>query len=301
MTLTPATVRLDLKCGNGSISPGEKCTKGTATKRAPRAGAKERFLKKAGTLGAIGSLGYTAGALLTGRSRHVVGGLSAFNASAAALNAGEALGYERKGQKAKAAKAKMNAVIAAGHAALGAGILAGDVIARRKSAQNVHRAGQYAYGAGQRPPGAGGAGYRGAQGGQYAYGAGYRGTGYRGAGYRGAGYRGAQGGAGYSGAGYRGAGYRGAGYRGAQGGAGRPRRGYQGDPFQELGVSASASANDLKKAWKAKLWQHHPDRGGDQETAKKINEAYQAIMRSKGIKDSIYVDGFDIDWEAIAL
>ena len=30
MTLTPATVRLDLKCGKGSISPGEKCTKGTA-------------------------------------------------------------------------------------------------------------------------------------------------------------------------------------------------------------------------------------------------------------------------------
>jgi hypothetical protein len=30
MTLTPSTVRLDLKCGNGSISQGEKCTKGTA-------------------------------------------------------------------------------------------------------------------------------------------------------------------------------------------------------------------------------------------------------------------------------
>lgn len=29
MTLTPALLRLDLKCGNGSISPGEKCTKGT--------------------------------------------------------------------------------------------------------------------------------------------------------------------------------------------------------------------------------------------------------------------------------
>lgn len=49
------------------------------------------------------------------------------------------------------------------------------------------------------------------------------------------------------------------------------------------------------------MMQHHPDRGGDPETAKKINEAYQAILRSKGIKDSIYADGFDIDWEAIAL
>jgi hypothetical protein len=32
MALTPHTLRADLKCGNGSISEGEKCHKGTATK-----------------------------------------------------------------------------------------------------------------------------------------------------------------------------------------------------------------------------------------------------------------------------
>ena len=32
MALTPSTVRADLKCGNGSISQGEKCTKGAAQK-----------------------------------------------------------------------------------------------------------------------------------------------------------------------------------------------------------------------------------------------------------------------------
>jgi hypothetical protein len=32
MTLTPATLRLDLKCGRGAISEGEKCTKGLATR-----------------------------------------------------------------------------------------------------------------------------------------------------------------------------------------------------------------------------------------------------------------------------
>jgi hypothetical protein len=32
MSLTPATIRVDLKCGKGSISPGEKCTKGAAYK-----------------------------------------------------------------------------------------------------------------------------------------------------------------------------------------------------------------------------------------------------------------------------
>jgi hypothetical protein len=253
MTLSPATLRADLKCGKGSISEGEKCTKGAATKRAPRAGATERFLKRAGTLGAAGSLGYAAVSALRGKGGQAMGGLSAFMASSAAYNAGEAIGYERKGQKGKAKLAKMNAGIAAGYATLGAGLLASETYTRRKYTQNVAnaagRAGPYAYGTGQRPPGAGGAGYR-----------------------------------------------------GAQGGARRPpRRGYQGDPFRELGVSSSASAADLKKAWKAKMMQHHPDRGGDPETAKKINEAYQVILRSKGIKDSVYADGFDIDWDSIAL
>lgn len=32
MALTPSALRLDLKCGNGAISPGEKCHKGTAQK-----------------------------------------------------------------------------------------------------------------------------------------------------------------------------------------------------------------------------------------------------------------------------
>lgn len=38
MTLIPATLRADLKCGRGSISPGEKCTKGPATKAHPEKG-----------------------------------------------------------------------------------------------------------------------------------------------------------------------------------------------------------------------------------------------------------------------
>jgi hypothetical protein len=256
VTLSPATLRADLKCGKGAISEGEKCTKGAATKRAPRAGAKERFLKKAGTIGALGSLGYTAVSLARGKSGQALGGLSAFMASSSAYSAGEAMGYERKGQKTKAKLARFQAGVAAGYGLgiAGMGIFQAKVNKFNKEADDFaarvkERAGPYAYGTGQRPPGAGGTGGA-----------------------------------------------------GAQGGARRPpRRGYQGDPFRELGVSSSASAADLKKAWKAKLWQHHPDRGGDPETAKKINEAYQAILRAKGIKDSIYADGFDIDWDSIAL
>ena len=43
MNLTPSTVRADLKCGNGSISQGEKCTKGTAQTVDPKAAAKKEF------------------------------------------------------------------------------------------------------------------------------------------------------------------------------------------------------------------------------------------------------------------
>lgn len=40
-----ATERLDLKCGAGSISPGEKCTKGSAQNVDPKAAAKKEFSK----------------------------------------------------------------------------------------------------------------------------------------------------------------------------------------------------------------------------------------------------------------
>lgn len=266
MTLSPSTLRTDLKCGKGSISEGEKCSKGAATKRAPRAGAKERFLKKAGTIGALGSLGYTAVSLARGKSGQAMGGLSAFMASSSAYSAGEAMGYERKGQKAKARVARAQAGIAGGYALGAAALLGLEASATRRYTQNVASGSDREW--------------------QNRYTQERRGTyGGTGGGTGGAGYRGSQ-----------------QGGAGAQGGARRPpRRGYQGDPFRELGVSSSASAADLKKAWKAKMMQHHPDRGGDPETAKKINEAYQSILRSKGIKDSVYADGFDIDWEAVAL
>jgi predicted Ser/Thr protein kinase len=41
MALTPASLRLDLKCGKGAISEGEKCTKGPATKVEEKPGEKD--------------------------------------------------------------------------------------------------------------------------------------------------------------------------------------------------------------------------------------------------------------------
>jgi curved DNA-binding protein len=49
------------------------------------------------------------------------------------------------------------------------------------------------------------------------------------------------------------------------------------DYYNILGVSRSANDSDLKKAFKKKSMEHHPDRGGDEEKFKQINEAYQAL------------------------
>lgn len=50
------------------------------------------------------------------------------------------------------------------------------------------------------------------------------------------------------------------------------------DPYKELGLNGSASAEEVKKAYKKLCGKYHPDReGGDEAKFKKINEAYQRI------------------------
>lgn len=49
------------------------------------------------------------------------------------------------------------------------------------------------------------------------------------------------------------------------------------DYYDRLGVSKNASQDELKKAYKKASMQHHPDRGGDEEQFKKINEAYATL------------------------
>jgi len=46
MNLTPATLRLDLKCGRGAISEGEKCTKGAATQVTPNSHPADTYKSK---------------------------------------------------------------------------------------------------------------------------------------------------------------------------------------------------------------------------------------------------------------
>lgn len=49
------------------------------------------------------------------------------------------------------------------------------------------------------------------------------------------------------------------------------------DYYQILGVEHSATADDIKKAYRKLAHQHHPDKGGDEKKFKEINEAYQVL------------------------
>jgi len=49
------------------------------------------------------------------------------------------------------------------------------------------------------------------------------------------------------------------------------------DYYAILGVSKTATADDIKKAFRRLAHEHHPDKGGDQQKFKDINEAYQIV------------------------
>ena len=49
------------------------------------------------------------------------------------------------------------------------------------------------------------------------------------------------------------------------------------DYYSILGVPRNASDQDIRKAYKKQSMQHHPDRGGDEEKFKQVNEAYSTL------------------------
>ena len=49
------------------------------------------------------------------------------------------------------------------------------------------------------------------------------------------------------------------------------------DYYEILGVSKSASKDEIKKAYKKSAIKHHPDKGGDAEKFKELSEAYAVL------------------------
>ena len=54
-----------------------------------------------------------------------------------------------------------------------------------------------------------------------------------------------------------------------------------GDLYAVLGVDRSASANDIRKAHQRLARQHHPDKGGEEEMFKKVQQAYEVLSNDE--------------------
>lgn len=54
------------------------------------------------------------------------------------------------------------------------------------------------------------------------------------------------------------------------------------DPWDILGVSKEATHDEVKKAWKKKSREVHPDIGGDNQKQMMVNVAYEVICKLKG-------------------
>lgn len=52
------------------------------------------------------------------------------------------------------------------------------------------------------------------------------------------------------------------------------------DYYKILGVEKNASEAEIKNAFRKKAHEHHPDKGGDEEKFKEVNEAYQVLKDS---------------------
>lgn len=290
MALTPGSLRSDLKCGGGSISEGETCHKGPATKVA---GSKGKRRSKP-----IGKATFAEKALIVGGAGATLAGGAVFAGSLAGQFV--ALGHkpkkgkdpvvrayrqERNANKLGISRATGGAVAGAGVSMLGAGL---GMMGKRTRNSELSRTGR----------GLMTSGALGVVGGalsardyvdrnreikkevnQYAN----KKRVIRRAGREARNF--------YEEFARRAEEAK----RRSQGRTGANRA--VNDPYKDLGVSENASSAEIRAAWKKKMQEAHPDRGGDPELAKKYNAAMSEIKRRRGDRMDIFALGFDLDWD----
>jgi len=291
--LSPGTLRLDLKCGKGSISPGEKCTKGLATKKTSNKKIKQATFAEKGlvTLGTAAAVG---GLVLARSKRNNPKSIQRERGANAVAIAGGGLGLIGVGLGIYGERTKNQ-----GARDLGAGIaLAGGMFASAgrgsAKAEQAHRRRMQEFenmnfeSPNWTPPNSEGFNSR------------------------------------YSRSSNRqtSTGTDPNQWSREQQNAYKKRRWQEWanaqrssntnqstrgsnkavpNPYQSLGIPETASDRDIKKKWLELMRANHPDTGGDPERAKIYNAAYQEILRRRGRRDSIWAKGFEVDWEAIAL
>lgn len=285
MTLTPSTVRQDLKCGKGAISKGEKCTKGPATATKPNNTIRNIALGVGGAavLGGV-ALGATkvraarrAAQAPLGKSptpdqfaalgketfkqtRGVSLGVEIAGAGLGIAGAGLVANEYAKDPKKRRAGAIMagGALMAMGTSTFGAGRTIRTQMGLKEAEWNMQSEDYKRAWTTAR---------------EQARDRTYRGT--------------------YGSWNNK--------WESRQGSRNVGANKAVGNPFKDLGIPESASDADIKKKWLQLMRENHPDVGGDPRKAQQINAAYQEIMRRRGKRDSIYADGFDIDLEALSL
>lgn len=65
------------------------------------------------------------------------------------------------------------------------------------------------------------------------------------------------------------------------------------DHYATLGISRGANKDEIKKAFHKLAHIHHPDKGGDAEMFKKINNAYQSLMKGNDYGSFTVDNDFD--------
>ena len=72
------------------------------------------------------------------------------------------------------------------------------------------------------------------------------------------------------------------------------------NPYNAFCIPNCSPVSEVKRAYRALALKHHPDRGGDAEVMKHINENYEYLMKNKDRIDTElsqamgHIDGFTI-------